>query len=69
MGNILLLWQLIVLITLSSYCALTCQEEWLLKPNSQRLIPPWLSLIKCDISNQLLPCIDHLKEKDHFLLI
>ena len=52
------------MIILSSHCTPSCQEKF--EPNSQKLIFPSLSLIKCDISNQLFPFIDHLKQKYHF---
>ena len=60
---ILLILQQIVLIALISHSAPNCQEKWLY---SQGLILPWLSLIRCDISNQLRSLksdyLDHFKD-------
>ena len=48
--------------TLSSLSAPVCQKRWFLLIDSGRLIPPWLFLIKCNISNQDFPYKDQSKK-------
>ena len=60
--------QLIVLIALSFHYVPTGRKRRLFELYSQRLIIPCLSLIKCEISNQVFPYTDDLSKNITFYL-